>query len=306
MTGNCSYVIMAVKIRFPVVTQCTVEMTTKKQIGVCSWSLQPDDASSLTEKVKACGLRAVQLALNHLCTGDWPLEQTRAILAEADIAIVSGMMAMTYEDYTSLESIKETGGLRPDRHWPANLKTAHRCAEVASELQLPLVTFHAGFLPHDKTDSVWLVMIERLRCVCELFADRGIEVGLETGQENAETLLAILAELDMPSVGVNFDPANVILYGMGCPKNVLALLAGYVKQIHIKDARYTKKPGTWGEEVPVGNGNVDFAALFDNLSCKRVSCDLMVERESGDTRVADVRTALVHMEPFLSTFRRDR
>ena len=118
-----------------------------------------------------------------------------------------------------------------------------------------------------------------------------MRVALETGQEQADTLLGVLDELDRPDVGVNFDPANMVLYGMGDPVAALRRLAPRVAQCHIKDAVATETSGTWGAEVPVGEGNVNWPAFFVVLRDAGLICDLMIEREAGGDRPGDIRLA---------------
>jgi L-ribulose-5-phosphate 3-epimerase len=101
---------------------------------------------------------------------------------------------------------------------------------------------HAGFLPHEETDPAFGKLLGRIRAVADLFAAQGIELGLETGQETAETLRLFLQKLDRPNVGVNFDPANMILYDKGDPIQALQLLRPWLKQCHIKDANRTECP----------------------------------------------------------------
>src|SRR5207244_3794505 len=105
--------------------------------------------------------------------------------------ILSGMMAMKGEDYSTLESIRRTGGVRPDEHWPENLAAAAANARIASALGMRLVTFHAGFLPDDRADPTRRAMLDRLRAIADAFAQRDIAVALETGQETAGTLAAV-------------------------------------------------------------------------------------------------------------------
>lgn len=261
------------------------------RLGVCSWSLQPVSADDLSRKLTATGLTAVQLALGPLCSGAWDVDVTRQRLSGARVRIVSGMMAMAGEDYSTLDSIRATGGLRADALWDTHRATAAEHARMAARLELDLVSFHAGFLPHDAADPERAVLIDRLRTVVDLFADEGVHVALETGQETAETLLGVLREVDRPTAGVNFDPANMLLYGMGDPVAALELLAPQVRQIHIKDARLSQTPGSWGDEVPVGTGEVDWKAFTHVIRERLPGVDLLIEREAGSDRIADVCTA---------------
>ncbi len=263
-------------------------------LGVCSWSLQPSSPADLAEKIRACGLSRVQLALEPLLTGQWDAGATLEALRAGDIALASGMMATHGEDYSTPETIRKSGGVRPDEHWPRNQQTAKDAAALAKRLGITLVTFHAGFLPEEVNDPERRKLVGRLRTVADAFAARGIRLGLETGQETAATLLEILHELDHPAVGVNFDPANMILYDKGNPVEALRVLAAHVQQIHVKDAIATKVPGAWGEEVPVGTGHVDWQAFFG--VALPLGVQMMVEREGGSERIRDVRTARALVE----------
>lgn len=260
------------------------------RLGVCSWSLQPASAHHLAERIRAAGLGAVQLALDPLRLGIMPVEQVLDAFADPPIRILSGMMAMAGEDYATIESIRRTGGLVPDETWETNLAAARDDAALAGELGLELVSFHAGFIPHDTGSSAYGVMLERLRAIAGVFAERGVRVALETGQESAAALLDLLTRLETPSVGVNFDPANMILYGTGDPVEALRLLRSRVLQVHIKDALPATRTGEWGSEVPAGEGAVDWGAFFEILR-SGPDLDLVIEREAGDHRVVDVRVA---------------
>ncbi|HZW10062.1 MAG TPA: sugar phosphate isomerase/epimerase family protein [Phycisphaerales bacterium] len=260
------------------------------RLGVCSWSLRPSSPADLAARVRECGVGAVQLALDPVRSGAWDEGETRGVLGANGIGILSGMMAMEDEDYSTLDTIRATGGVRPDATWPANLAAARANAALAERLGLGLVTFHAGFLPHDHADPERARMIRRLRELIEVFGERGVRVAFETGQESAGTLLDVLAELP-ESAGVNFDPANMILYGMGDPVAALRQLAGRVVQIHVKDALPAETPGAWGTEVVAGSGAVRWEELFAARGEAGLSCDLVVEREAGDSRIPDVRTA---------------
>jgi len=241
--------------------------------------------------VAASGLAAVQLALEPLRSGAMDPAATAGALARAGIGIASGMLAFPGEDYGTLESIRRTGGVVPDAAWPRNLAAAQEAAGIARELGMSIVTFHAGFIPHGADDPHRRVVLERVRAVAEPFLDRGMRVGLETGQESAATLLEALDALAEPRIGVNFDPANMILYGMGDPVAALEALTPHVLQIHLKDALPAMREGEWGCEVPAGEGAVDWPAFFDVLQRRLPGVGVMIERESGDSRVEDIRQA---------------
>ncbi|MCK4872246.1 MAG: sugar phosphate isomerase/epimerase [Phycisphaerales bacterium] len=268
------------------------EMSITDRMGVCSWSLRASGPEELADRVQACGVGLISVHLDSLRTEPDLWASLPGVLEEKGIRIGSGMWAPAGEDYSTLDTIRRTGGVRPDATWDENQRSAAADARIAAELGITLVTFHAGFLPHDPADQVRRAMIERLRIVVDIFADEGISVGFETGQETAETLLAVLDEIDRPSVGVNFDPANMLLYGMGDPIESLRLLSPRVLQVHIKDAIPSATANEWGEEVVVGTGEVDWRRFVEVLTTSRYDGDLMIEREAGDDRTSDVRQAM--------------
>jgi sugar phosphate isomerase/epimerase len=198
-----------------------------------------------------------------------------------------------------MESIKRTGGVVPDATWEENWRNLQADAEMAQKLGIKLVTFHAGFMPPNSSDRGFQKMLQRITLIAELFAGKGLELGFETGQETAETLRTFLQQLAQPNVGVNFDPANILLYDNGDPIADLRMLGPWLKQCHIKDAVKTKKPGTWGAEVPVGTGQVDWRAFFQTIGMLRFQGNFAIEREAGEQRVADIRTAREYLAQLL-------
>ncbi len=264
------------------------------ELAVCSWSLQPNGVDDLIAKVAATGLCRVQLHLNPLGTQGWA--DTPARLEAAGVDVVSGMVECVGEDYSSIVAITRTGGVVPDETWPATFAAMQAAAEHAKSMKLDLVTFHAGFIPHDAADATAVKIVGRLREVADVFAAVKCRVALETGQESADALLALLDEIDREDVGVNFDPANMILYGSGEPISALRALLPRVRQIHLKDAKASTKPGDdWGDEVVVGEGEVDWSAFFTTIKNSSFSGNFCIEREAGESRVADVSQAVRYM-----------
>ena len=238
----------------------------------------------------------MQLALDPLRESPDTWGQTDALLRKNGVAAVSGMFGCVGEDYSTLDSIRLTGGIAPDATWPQNLKNIQATVALAAGLGLRLVTFHAGFLPHEESDRSFAKLLKRLGEVADLFAASNITLGLETGQETAPVLAGLLQKLARPNVGVNFDPANMLLYNKGNPIEALRTLGPWLRQVHIKDARRTKVPGTWGEEVTVGTGEVDWPAFFQTLKQLNFAGDFVIEREAGSQRVADIRAAKAVVE----------
>ena len=260
-------------------------------LAVCSWSLQPDGPQQLARQLHDTGIHRVQLALDPLRENPAVWDSTADLFRQQQITIVSGMFGTIGEDYSTMETIRRTGGVVPDATWEQNQQNIRVVADIAARLEIKLVTFHAGFLPHDVRDPGFAKLLQRLRLVADIFAAKQIELGFETGQETAPDLKRFLQQLDRKNMGVNFDPANMILYDKGDPIEALRALGPWLKQCHIKDAKRTRTPGTWGEEVPVGTGEVDWPAFFQQLQQLQFTGFCCIEREAGSQRVADIRTA---------------
>ena len=287
-------------------------------LGVCSWSLQPTSLDELIERIRACGVSSVQFGLDLVRTpidesdhaSGWNGPDVASMLEKAGISVSSGMMMTHGEDYSSLTRIQETGGLRPGETWERNQRITEACAEHAELFGVSLVTYHAGFLPHGDDSSAIAErnqMIERILRVGEIFGARGIRTALETGQEDAETLLDVMTTLramteasNAEPIGVNFDPANMILYAMGDPVDALEILQPFVMQVHIKDALPTTTPGTWGEEVPVGKGAVDWERFVAALGRFDERPPMYLEREAGIERVRDLSDARAFFETLVA------
>ena len=267
-----------------------------ERLTVCSWSLRPKNPEELLTEIRQIGIPRIQLALDPLRLEPKIRSALPKMLSEAGVKIVSGMFGTLGEDYSTMETIRRTGGVLPDETWNDNLANIQATANLAQNLELKLVTFHAGFVPHDQSDPGYEKMLHRLRLIADIFAAKKIELALETGQETAPALKEFLHKLGRANVGVNFDPANMILYDKGNPIDALKILGPFLQQCHIKDARKTKTPGTWGEEVAVGQGEVDWREFFAALEKLNFEGYCCIEREAGEQRVEDICAAKKFVE----------
>lgn len=261
------------------------------RLGVCSWSVHPKTPGDLVDQLAQLKLKKVQLALGPLVLQPGVWGDVGRQLADAGIAIASGMLGCVGEDYSTIASIRRTGGVLPDETWPATLENMKKAAPITKTLGLTLVTLHAGFIPHDANDSKFAIVVDRITTIADIFKSQGIEIALETGQESANDLNGFLIALGRKDVGVNFDPGNMILYSSGDPVRSVKLLLPQVKQVHLKDATAGPDSETWGKEVPVGAGQVDWPAFFSALKHGNYAGDYIIEREAGDQRIPDILQA---------------
>jgi sugar phosphate isomerase/epimerase len=150
------------------------------------------------------------------------------------------------------------------------------------------MSLHAGFL--DESDpKAFATYVERVTWIRDEAKRHGVTVILESGQETAEDLAKFLEKV--PGVFVNFDPANMILYGKGEPREAIKTLAPWIRQVHVKDALFTAKPGTWGTEVPWGEGAVGARSFITELEALGFTGNYVIEREGGSGREADINLA---------------
>jgi L-ribulose-5-phosphate 3-epimerase len=263
-------------------------------VGVCSWSLQTDVAG-VAEAMEKIGLTHVHLGILEAVEegGEKVMESIR----KQGWTISSTMIDFPQEDYSTMEAIKVTGGIAPDEYWNKNRALFMGAVDVTSELGVKYVSMHAGFIDESQPEYV-KKFHERIRLLADAAAENGLELLLETGQETAEELKGFLEKLNHPAVGVNFDPANMILYDEGEPIEALKILSPWIKHIHIKDGIRTKEPGAWGAEVPWGEGEVGTERFLKTLGEIGFDGVIAIEREAGDDRFGDIRAAAEKLAAF--------
>lgn len=262
-------------------------------VGVCTWSLQSDIAG-VAEAMSKIGIKHAHLAIRAAVENG---DEYLAAVQQQNWTVSSTMIDFPQEDYSSLESIKVTGGIVPDDYWGQNRGLFIGAADATVKLGVKYLSLHAGFL--DESDAAYAQKFyDRIRCLADAAGERDLMLLLETGQETAEELKHFLEELNHPATGVNFDPANMILYDKGDPIEAVRILAPWIKHLHIKDATQTKHPGTWGAEVPWGDGEVGAEAFLNTLEEIGFDGVMAIEREAGDDRFGDIKLAAERLSNF--------
>jgi sugar phosphate isomerase/epimerase len=209
------------------------------------------------------------------------------------------------ESYADIPTVSKTVGLVPAETRAARTAELLEIAEFAKLLGVKAVGLHIGFVPHDATSATYQEILKTTRDVCDRLAANGQALHLETGQEPADVLLSFLGAVDRQNLFINFDPANMILYGVGEPIPALRTLGKYVRSIHCKDATWSDQPGkTWGAEVPIGSGAVDFDAYLRTLAEIGYEGPLTIEREipqEADRQKAEIASALKVLQSIKQT-----
>ncbi len=263
-------------------------------LGVCSWSLQVGSVAELARLLGDLGVSATQIACGDPHHANWSEGDALPEVARASGLVLAGaMLGFAGEDYSTPQSIKATGGFGDPATRPERLDRLAWALERTVALGLADLTLHAGFLPeadHPDRRSI----LDTLARAGQMAADRGVTLAFETGQETALLLRMTLDDLKSPNLKVNFDPANMLLYDMGDPLHAVEILAADIRSVHVKDARRPAIPGNWGEEVPLGEGEVDIPRFLKALKAIGYAGPLMIEREVGDqaARIRDIRHGL--------------
>jgi sugar phosphate isomerase/epimerase len=257
-------------------------------IGVCSWSLGND-----FEKIAEAGVDCVHLAIAPSLADNG--NQYLAKVAKNKLKITAAMINFPQEDYSTLESIKATGGIVPDDCWPANRELALKAIELTAELKVRFLSMHFGFIELESKK-----LLDRAKMLADKAGEHKVTLLMETGQESARELRDFLEKLNHPALSVNFDPANMILYGKGNPVEAVGILGPWIKHVHIKDALQTKTPGTWGSEVVWGTGEVGADKFLRALKSAGFAGALAVEREGGDNRLDDIKEAVNMLRQFVA------
>lgn len=193
-----------------------------------------------------------------------------------------------------------TIGLVPPQYRAERVEMLKRWADFASWIGAPAVITHAGFIPENMSDPEYQPVVEAIREIALHCQQLGLEFWFETGQETPIVLLRIIQEIGTGNLGINLDPANLILYGKGNPVDALDVFGPYVRNMHVKDGFYPTDGHHLGREVPVGQGKVNFPALMARLRDFQFDGELIIEREiSGEQQERDIRATIQYLQQFL-------
>ncbi|MBQ1863205.1 MAG: sugar phosphate isomerase/epimerase, partial [Thermoguttaceae bacterium] len=227
-------------------------------------------------------------------------------LSEYGITTTVVFLGFEGETYETIARTAETVGFVPEETRQARLQEAREIADFAKLLGVEAIGSHIGFVPHDTASDAYKGMVAAIQEYCDYLKKNGQRLHLETGQEKAENLLAFLHDVGRDNIFINFDPANLILYGMGNPIESLKKVGKYVRSCHCKDALPTTgTPGVdWGTEVPFGQGKVDAKLFLQTLKEIGYTGPLTIEREipeEPERQKAEIGQALALIESIKAT-----
>jgi sugar phosphate isomerase/epimerase len=193
-----------------------------------------------------------------------------------------------------------TIGLVPPDKRKKRVEELKRASDFAGWIGVGSLTTHMGFIPENPNDPVYTSLIEVLKDVARFLDDRGQSFWFETGQETPVTLLRTFEDVGAGNFGVNFDPANLLMYGKANPIDALDVLGEYVRDVHAKDGEYPRSGRQLGEEKPLGEGRVDFPRLISKLKELNYHGSLTIEREiSGPQQIIDIKRGKRYLEELI-------
>jgi sugar phosphate isomerase/epimerase len=271
-------------------------------VGVCSWSLQVTSVPELIQFLDRLGIDVVQIACGDPQHASWDEGDAMPAAARAAGFRMSGaMLGFPGEDYTTPGTIKRTGGFGPKELRAERLDRFRWALERVKQLGLSDLMLHAGFIP-EAGDAERKPMLDTLAKVADLAKAEGVTVGFETGQETADLLRRTLDDLKCPNLKVNFDPANMLLYDMGDPLRAVEILAPDIRSVHVKDANRSAVKGTWGDEVPLGQGQANIREFVRTLQRVGYRGPLCIEREVGtqEERFRDIAHGVKYLRECLA------
>ncbi|MDQ1473307.1 MAG: hypothetical protein QOJ99_4787 [Bryobacterales bacterium] len=264
------------------------------ETGVMFWAGR-DPMETLTE-MNDLGVRCGQLGI----PGDLDLACGRlwqSALRQTGFIVTTVFAAFRGESYADKPTVRDTVGFIPPSTRAEREKRTCEVSDFAAEIGAPAIATHIGCVPEDPQHPDHTGVREMVVRICDYAAAKGQRFALETGQESAPVLLEFIREVNRSNLGINFDPANMILYGTGDPVEALAILGGKVFSVHCKDGDWppSDQPEALGSEKALGTGSVGMERFLRQLVKIGYQGPLAVERETHDPaeRLRDIQSGIL-------------
>ena len=256
------------------------------------------DPDAAMAKVRALGLPSCQVFVEDFEPG--LLTRLRQALDKHEIEPTSLVVGGPGKEVWDFYQGPLTIGLVPQATRASRIAHIKKASDFAKQCGIPAVQTHCGFIPENPNDPVYRETVTAMREVAEYCKRNGQNFRYETGQETPITLVRAIEDVGTDNQGVNFDLANLILYGKANPVDAIELLGPYVQGIHAKDGLWPTNPKELGQEVPIGSGKVDFPRIFARLKELNYRGAVTIEREiSGPQQTEDVRSAKAYLEKLI-------
>ncbi len=208
------------------------------------------------------------------------------------------------ESYADIPAVEQTVGLVPAQTRAERIAEAKSISDFAAEMGVKVTALHLGFIPRDRHHLHYAELVKVTAELCDHCMANDQALHLETGQEDVDTLLRFISDVDRKNLAINFDPANMILYGVAQPIPALQQLGERVKSVHCKDAVWSDAPGEkFGQEVPLGEGDVGMEAFVATLKEMDYHHPFTIEREIvGKKQIEDVGHGVALLDSLLTAY----
>ena len=252
-------------------------------------------AATAFEKAHGLGLEGVQLCCwDPVHYTDEAVEQTKQAGEQFGIEVNTVWAGATGKYVWNFIEGPSSIGIVPAAERSGRVGQIKQGADFAQRIGVKSITTHVGFIPEDPGQPLYEQTVEALRDVAGYCKDLGLEFWFETGQETPVTLLRTIEDVGTGNLGINLDPANLILYGKANPVDALDVFGEYVRGVHAKDGFYPTNGRELGKEAALGSGKVDFPTLIGRLKLLGFAGHLTIEREiSGPRQIEDIKSAIV-------------
>lgn len=252
-----------------------------------------DNPVASLKRVKSLGIPTCQM---YIPPERWHFDpnigKIKKVISETGMRITCFFCHFKDESYTDIPTIRKTVGLRNPDTRQERMEKILAYSDFAKKLNVLALAEHIGFIPEDKDDPDYKKMVHAVRKIADHCKDNGQKFALETGQEKAYVLSKFIEDVNRVNIGVNFDPANMLLYDAGDPIQALDILGKYVIGVHCKDGKRPERKGELGKEYLLGKGDVDIERFINKLKEIGYTGPLTIEREiSGEQQTEDILKA---------------
>lgn len=253
-------------------------------------------------KVRDLGFPTCQVAC---WTASLLTEENAKRLAAAassnDIEITTIWMGLPGKHVWNFLEGPTTIGVVPPQTRAERVAVLKQGSDFARKAGVPSITTHAGFIPETPTDPLYAGVVEALAEVAHHCVGNEQGFWFETGQETPVVLLRVIEAIGTGNLGINLDPANLLMYGKANPVDALDVIGRFVRGVHAKDGEYPTNGSELGVEKPLGEGRVNFPVLLAKLHALGYAGALTIEREiSGPRQIADIRTGKSFLEEIVA------
>ena len=192
-------------------------------------------------------------------------------------------------------------GLNVETMREERLSYVLKAAEFASWLGVEDIIVHAGYVPNNPFEPAYANMLTSMTILAKHCKQLGLNLLFETGMEAPIVLVRLIQDLGFDNLFINFDPANIFMYGFGNAVDALQVFGKYVRNMHGKDGLLPTDPRALGKETPTGQGLVDFPKIFAMLKALGYDRYVTIEREiAGEQQTKDILMAKAYFEQILT------